>query len=115
MKNQPKQYRQGDVLVERVAVTHIETPEPREKGRVILAHGEVTGHAHAIAAPRAKKTKFETVDAQGAPLMVSQLEIEQAVALLEHEEHSTIALEPGSYRVTRQREYSPREIRNVAD
>ena len=42
-------YRQGDVLI--VPITSIpKTVEPiaREQGRIILAHGEVTGHAHAI-------------------------------------------------------------------
>ena len=32
-----------------------------------------------------------------------------------HDEHATIALPPGKYRITRQREYSPEAIRNVAD
>src|SRR3954453_10783779 len=42
-------YRQGDVLIARID----EVPEdleavPRDKGRVVLAYGEVTGHAHAV-------------------------------------------------------------------
>jgi hypothetical protein len=46
---QRKMYRQGDVLLERVA----KLPEKikrvrRENGLVILAHGEATGHHHAI-------------------------------------------------------------------
>ena len=42
-------FRQGDVLI--IPVKSIpKTAEPiaREQGRVVLAHGEVTGHAHAI-------------------------------------------------------------------
>jgi hypothetical protein len=44
-----KLYRQGDVLVQQVD----EIPDglhavPLDKGRVILAYGEVTGHAHAV-------------------------------------------------------------------
>jgi hypothetical protein len=41
--------RQGDVLI--VPVSSLPAglePVKREKGRVVLAHGEVTGHAHAI-------------------------------------------------------------------
>jgi hypothetical protein len=49
--------RQGDVLI--VAAPHISgkipnaKEEPREDGRVVLAHGEATGHAHVIDAPDA--------------------------------------------------------------
>ena len=46
---------------------------------------------------------------------VTYLEIQQAVVALKHDEHSTIELPQGNYRVTRQREYSPTAIRNVAD
>ena len=43
-------YRQGDVLILRVnSVPDGLKVEPRDNGRVILAYGEVTGHAHAIA------------------------------------------------------------------
>lgn len=50
MKNKKQtQYRQGDVLIERVSSFPAKlTPVARENGRVILAHGEVTGHAHAF-------------------------------------------------------------------
>lgn len=99
-------YRQGDVLIERVSTKPAGKLVPREGGRVILAHGEVTGHAHAIAS-------------QGAALYrdngVTTLEITEAMAALKHEEHATIDLPKGIYQVTRQREYSPEAIRNVAD
>ena len=42
-------FRQGDVLIIPVAkLPDCLEPMKRERGRVILAHGEVTGHAHAI-------------------------------------------------------------------
>lgn len=42
-------YRQGDVLIERIdSVPDDAQPVPLEDGRIVLAHGEVTGHAHAI-------------------------------------------------------------------
>lgn len=100
-------YRQGDVLIERVTQINRDQPMKREDGKVILAHGEVTGHAHAIA--------DEDVHQFAAEAGVTFLEIKEAVALLKHEEHGTIELPQGRYRVTRQREYSPEEIRNVAD
>jgi hypothetical protein len=44
------QYRQGDVFLERVAsIPKGAKPVKRDAGRVVLAYGEVTGHAHAIA------------------------------------------------------------------
>ena len=36
-------------------------------------------------------------------------------ATVTHDEHSLIDLPAGNYRITRQREYSPEAIRNVAD
>ena len=110
------QYRQGDVLIERVAEPIvIHQPEAREGGRVVLAHGEVTGHAHAIREEGAAKSAFRGEEAAGAPIQVSDLEVTAAMAAVRHEEHGAIPLEAGSYRVTRQREYAPEAIRNVAD
>lgn len=106
MKISP-QYRQGDVIIERVAKIKRENPMERENGKVILAHGEVTGHTHAIA--------DEAVNQYRLSPGLTELEITEAVALLQHEEHSTIELPTGKYRVTRQLEYTPQEIRNVAD
>lgn len=106
----PKHYRQGDVLIERIGsmprnLTNID----RENGRVILAHGEVTGHAHALTAPGCEL--FSAEGEAGATF----LEVRDAMAALSHDEHATINLPAGNYRVTRQREYSPEAIRNVAD
>ena len=55
-------YRQGDVAIftaDEYAAIFGSVPEKgtrvdRDKGRVVLAYGEVTGHAHAIAAPEAE-------------------------------------------------------------
>lgn len=101
-------FRQGDVLIMRVD----EVPEgarrvPREGGRIVLAHGEATGHAHAVLERDAKLFEVDDTDERF-------LEIFQAADVL-HEEHDPVRLEPGSYKVVRQREYSPAEIRYVAD
>lgn len=108
MKAKPKhQFRQGDILVERVAsLPEKLTPVKREGGRMILAHGEVTGHCHAVSGKGNLLKQDEGV---------SYLKVAEALALLEHDEHSTVELPEGLYRVTRQREYSPEAIRNVAD
>lgn len=103
-------YRQGDVLIERVAKrpTTAVKPVARENGKIVLAHGEVTGHAHAI---EEKGVALFSGGVNG----VTYLEVESAMAALRHEEHATIELPTGTYRVQRQREYAPDEIRNVAD
>jgi hypothetical protein len=106
-----KPVRQGDVWLERVAaIPDTAVEKPRDHGRVILAYGEVTGHAHAIddtvEAPTA--TLFET------PEGLAFLKVD-ALSQLVHEEHGSIALAPGHYRVKRQREYEPDGWRNVAD
>lgn len=44
-----KQYRQGDVLLRRVeALPANVRPKQSDEERIVLAYGEVTGHAHAI-------------------------------------------------------------------
>ena len=109
MKKQ-KQFmvRQGDVFIELVADLPANLkPQPREHGKIVLAHGEVTGHSHAIAAHEHEAW----LDDAG----VTYLEVREAMALLEHQEHDTIKLPVGKYRVTRQREYAPEAPRNVAD
>jgi hypothetical protein len=102
------QVRQGDVFLERVgAMPEGLKPVKRERGRVVLAHGEVTGHAHAI---KERKVRLFGPDDAGDTYLQAE-----AACTVTHEEHATIPLEPGIYRVRRQREYSPEEIRRVAD
>lgn len=105
------QYRQGDVLVELVALQPaVRTAQWRREDALILAHGEVTGHAHRLTAP------VETVTIDDVCYFVT---LTEAGVSLSHDEHGCILMEstaPGmAYRVTRQREYSPGVIRNVAD
>lgn len=108
MKQKPFIARQGDVLIQRISkLPENLTPVPREHGNIVLAHGEVTGHSHAISE---KEAELYTDEAG-----VSYLEIATALAEVQHEEHGTIPLKRGVYRVIRQREYSPEAIRNVAD
>ena len=106
-KSQKTQYRQGDVLIERVAsIPKTTTPVPTENGRIILAHGEVTGHSHSLAECDGTLTQESGI---------TYLEIKTALAMLTHQEHGTVEIPKGTYRVTRQREYSPEAIRNVVD
>ncbi len=102
--------RQGDVLLVPVrSIPEGAAPRARDNGRVILAYGEVTGHAHAIA---------DTIDDPACELLATgdatYLRVDR-VSQLVHEEHSAAKLAPGAYRVVRQREYQPDQIRQVAD
>lgn len=102
----------------------------REHGRIILAHGEVTGHAHEVVSETAAGIPsaefFEEPDGRRILLVL-------APCVLRHQEHAPIALDPevpqqwrqgdvyglplgnGAWEIRRQREYSPEAIRNVAD
>jgi len=103
-------YRQGDVLLVRVEGLFATKGKKlaREDGRIVLAHGEVTGHAHAIEAEGADL--YEAADGKRF------LEVRGATATLSHEEHGAIMLDPGVYEVRRQREYVPQAPpRRVAD
>lgn len=54
------QYRQGDVLLERIEKMPAGlTAAKRDAGRVVLAYGEVTGHAHALTEPGTRKLTDE--------------------------------------------------------
>lgn len=51
-----KQYRQGDVMIERIEKLPTDFKAiPLDGGRIVLAHGEVTGHAHAFSPEHAEK------------------------------------------------------------
>jgi len=102
MKN--KLYRQGDVLIERVAKQNHTTA--KKLTRVVLAEGEATGHHHLL----------ETVDPadwwkEGDTQFVQLA----APATVTHEEHGPITLRKATYQVIRQREYTPQAIVNVRD
>lgn len=90
-------YRQGDVFLIPVPSIPAEAAtNPRQDGRIVLAYGEASGHAHAI---------YD----EGADLMVANdavyLEVNQPVAL-RHEEHAEISIPIGLYVVRRQVEWS---------
>ena len=125
----PWQVRQGDVFLVRVdSLPANVKPMARDNGRVVLAYGEVTGHAHAItekrvvqfSAPNAASAAEALLRSVGLTVEVSDentptfLEVAED-AVLEHEEHSAIRLPAGVYVKLQQREYAPGELRTVAD
>ncbi|HZT90326.1 MAG TPA: hypothetical protein VFA12_20465 [Stellaceae bacterium] len=127
--------------------------QPRDRGRVVLAYGEVTGHAHAIKTEGAVLLRTDdgeqyldvagdfsgpvggviverdetsvtvTTERQGR-VKFALADIDEVAGVvipkrpwspLVHEEHTAHAIPAGKYRRPAQREYSPAEIRNVAD
>jgi hypothetical protein len=131
MTNKLLQLRQGDVLLQQVAALPANCTEIAADGdRIVLAYGEVTGHAHAIydhvkqapigsgaadeiaeaaiARAKSKARLFKTAD--GA----RYLQVTETVTL-RHEEHTAHTLPPGIYQLPTQVEYTPAELRRVAD
>jgi hypothetical protein len=96
--------RQGDVLL--VKVSAVPKGAKPVKGDVILAYGEVTGHAHRVI----EKEKVHYFDA-GAERFLQVLE----KTALTHEEHSAVMLERGVYKQVFQVEDFGVEVRRVAD
>jgi hypothetical protein len=89
------QIRHGDVWLETVEDVD---PAARPTAGRVLAYGEVTGHAHAL-----------TDDGllYEAPDGTVYIRVPVKGTTLTHEEHGTVTLAPGTYRVRQQREYDP--------
>lgn len=126
-----KVFRQGDVMLEFVAdnktfddalkaSTNPLRDATIDENRIVLAYGEVTGHAHAI------YPEVEVIDGEEKTVLPAKLWDAGAERFLQvikktalkHEEHAPIPLDPGVYRVIQQREYDPEEAarqRRVAD
>lgn len=105
--------RQGDVLLVPVKAVPGTATKQRKTRRTVLAEGEATGHAHVIESPDVRL--YEVIEEGDVAEMRQRfLEVEAEVAL-DHDEHATITVQPGLYEIRRQREYTPVEIRRVAD
>lgn len=106
-------YRQGDVLIVPIKELPkgLKKLEP-ENGKLVLMHGEATGHTHAIA-PR-KDIKLCVIAANDNKYLVI---VGDDNAVLFHQEHDPIEIPPGNYEIRRQREYNywDDEVRYVAD
>lgn len=80
-----------------------------KSGKHILAHSE-TGHHHVIDGSAVRV--FEQDE------FVSYLDVQKpsnVVHLRSFDTHETVNLNPGQYRITRQREYTPEGFRRAAD
>lgn len=108
MKTKPKNkiIRQGDVCLIPVAALPEGAKAVESKDRVVLAYGEVTGHAHAI---------YDTTQARLWDAGVERfLQVLEPCALA-HEEHTHKVIPPGIYYLPQQMEYTPAELVRVTD
>lgn len=104
-------YRQGDVGIRRIKyIPENTTSIPRDNGRIVLAYGEVTGHAHAIVDEAADLVRSADTNQRFLRVMAT------SGVELRHEEHSTVVLPAGNYEIIQQVEYQPRALpRSVID
>jgi hypothetical protein len=104
---------QGDVLLTKVEerVSKNAKRVAPTGGRLVLAEGEATGHAHAIACPETEEgVKLYTM---GEVLML----VADHECTVVHEEHGPVTIPKGTWRVGAVQEYDyvERESRNVRD
>lgn len=96
-----KTFRQGDILI--IEASAVPLAAQLTQNRVI-AYGESTGHAHVV---EGDVTLFGDTTVQW---IVSNVPFRVI-----HDEHTAVDVPAGTFRVIRQREYSPDRIRNIAD
>ena len=114
------QIRQGDVLLVPIdAIPAGAVAVPREAGRVVLAHGEVTGHAHAFTGTRTMLMELpEPIAMRMFSRPVSRFVTVPEPDTLWHEEHTArgvAADNVGAFAVITPREYTPWGDRAVLD
>ena len=141
-------FQQGDVIIRRIETlekekkdwngktTNLSDTNERwiQKDRVVIAEGEVTGHAHAFNNDLNKDVKISLyknprtsrenwTNSNGATPAYMEIESiaadldKEVVATLTHEEHNPIELPPGIYRINQIQEfdYLTSETRVVVD
>ena len=104
MKPVTKLARQGDILFIRKDTLPKGLKPSKDS---ILAHGEVTGHAHRV------------IEAEGVAVLETEKGDKYVASTKEwevkHDEHGPVSFESGDWEARRQREYTPEAIRRVAD
>lgn len=113
-----KPIRQGDVLLVPVATIPGRLDRvPRDRGRLVLAYGEATGHAHIVEGDALLLTAdIEELDELFLRVEAEAELVHGDLASLAGGDHDALAVPAGAYRVLRQKEYRPEAPPvNVAD
>ncbi len=97
-------WRQGDVMI--ASIEHLPIGGQRLKGSV-LVEGEMTGHTHRIVDP----SSAELWEIGG----VLHMKVLADTTYIVHDEHNSLELPKGVYRIWQQREYTPQQVRRVRD
>lgn|SRR3990167_3948151 len=92
-------YRQGDLSFHPIKKPTKELNKVNFIGSFVLQTGEATGHAHRLKADPKEVRLFRDFDGS----LILQID---GKAILDHEEHKTIELAPGWYKMKNEREYS---------
>ena len=103
-----RQLQQGDVLIVESKVPMGAKSVPARGGRLILAEGELTGHAHAIE----DCPEVELFEHDGVLYLSAKEE-----ATVTHEEHGPVKIPAGEYEIgiVQEYDYDSEERKNVAD
>ncbi|NJL15453.1 MAG: hypothetical protein HC913_22225 [Microscillaceae bacterium] len=98
-----KIYRHGDVILFKIEQSSLPRMQAGQAtSELVLAYGEMTGHAHRL------KGAVEVLPLEKESEDKIFFRVTER-ALLSHEEHDTILLEPGYYLKVNQVEYNPFE------
>lgn len=102
------QLQHGDVCIEAAKIPDV---AKRREGDMILAEGDVTGHAHRVSCPEGVEAELLEL---GDKLF---LRIIGGDASVVHEEHKEITIPAGEYEISRVQEFDhfAQEARTVAD
>lgn len=93
-------WRQGDIFIETIPLI---PAAATQQSHLVLADGELTGHSHRVADPDTALLFAHRED------LFLQVIADEADVI--HQEHGTVTLPRGRYRVWRQREYDPKPAR----
>lgn len=107
--------RHGDVVIEQIdsVPNNCELLPRTGANGIVLAEGEATGHAHRIQAEPGIAELWmpnQPTNDNGTRFLV----VDRVVSLA-HEEHKTLQIPPGTYRVRVKRQYSPMGWERVRD
>jgi hypothetical protein len=93
--NEQQQIQQGDVILRRVNRPETMPPAVQRGGRLVLAEGEATGHAHVVEDEEAELIR----DGERILLNLTR------AATVKHQEHKAVTLGPGLWEVGRVQEF----------